>query len=63
MDPRQRRILLVALHELYLTRTEFGDEEVDAIPMTRISPVEIPTLASTLGGDPDAVFFGASILG
>jgi hypothetical protein len=58
---RERQIMLVALHELHPNRDEF-DERPSDIPITRITPSEIEDLARMFGGDPDATFFGATLL-
>jgi hypothetical protein len=61
LSERQRPIMLIALDDLATTRSGFGDES-SGIPITRISFAEIGALAEKLGGDPQAVFFGATLL-
>jgi hypothetical protein len=56
----ERDLRLAALFELKLTRSAFDDDpERDLIPIVAITPEQIEALMVKLGGDPDAVFFGA----
>jgi hypothetical protein len=58
----ERRVLLTALHELWVTRSEFEDEpNSNVIPIVAISSDTIKRLVRRLGGDPDAPMFGSKI--
>jgi len=56
----ERAILLVALHELRITRSAFDDDpDRDNSPIATIRTRDINDLALRLGGD--APIFGASV--
>ena len=56
----ERELLLAGLFELSVTRSAFdGDPDRDLIPIVAITPAQIEALVVRLGGDPEAVFFGA----
>ena len=56
----ERDLLLAVLLELKVTRSAFDDDpQRDLIPIVAIPPEQIEALVVKLGGEPDAVFFGA----
>jgi hypothetical protein len=59
VSPRERQILLLALHELHLRRMGVGTEPRD-LPLTRVSLDDIERLGRRMGGNPHDLFFGAS---
>jgi hypothetical protein len=63
LSDRERQIVLLALHELFVERArlELG-ENSNVIPLLRVSDREIKDLARRYDGDPDALWFGATLL-
>jgi hypothetical protein len=61
LTERERQIVLLALHELYVTRAEF-DDGTSVVPILRLSGEEIKDLALKFAGDLNALWFGANLL-
>jgi hypothetical protein len=60
LSDAERAILLRGLFELSITRSEFDDApDSGKIPIVAITREQIDALVRKLGGDPEAVFFGA----
>jgi hypothetical protein len=61
LDDDERDLLLAALFDLSITRSAFDDDPArDLIPIVSVvTPERIEALVVKLGGDKDAVYFGA----